>query len=233
MLHKSYLKSGRKKQKLNKDILKMNDQLLQYLSSCKQNLDYYEGLEKSYSYCKQSIFAWIIFTALKIVCFSPILASFTLWCLEFIYIGDFLQSLFGREDCMYVLMSLFAALFFVLSVKKRADNKQTIKDIKKIFSSPEYHSFYQQASSVLGEKYCTAHACGKFLEYLSSGRCADLMMAKNIYEQELAQERIEKAIRDRISSDLAAEQREQRHKASVRAENERIQQDTYRRMHNN
>lgn len=211
----------------------MNDQLLQYLSSCKQNLDYYEGLEKSYSYCKQSIFTWVIFTALKIVCFSPILASFTLWCLEFIYIGDFLQSLFGREACMYVLMSLFAALFFVLSVKKRADNKQTIKDIKKIFSSPEYHSFYQQALSVLGEKYCTAHACGKFLEYLSSGRCADLMMAKNIYEQELAQERIEKAIRDRISSDLAAEQQEQRHKASVRAENERIQQDTYRRMHNN
>ena len=191
----------------------MNDQLLQYLSSCKQNLDYYEGLEKSYSYCKQSLFAWIIFTALKIVCFSPVLASFTLWCLEFIYIGDFLQSLFGRESCMYVLMSLFAALFFVLSVKKRADNKQTIKDIKKIFSSPEYHSFYQQASSVLGEKYCTAHACGKFLEYLSSGRCADLMMAKNIYEQELAQERLEQTIRERISADLATEQREQREQA--------------------
>lgn len=181
----------------------MNEQLLQFLSACKQNLDYYEGLEKSYSYCKQSIFTWIIFTALKIVCFSPLLASFTLWCLEFIYIGDFLQSLFGREACMYVLMSLFAALFFVLSVKKRADNKQTINDIKKIFSSPEYHSFYQQASSVLGEKYCTAQACGKFLEYISSGRCADLMMAKNIYEQELAQERIEKAIRDRISADIA------------------------------
>ena len=213
MPHKNYLKSGRKKQKLNKDILKMNDQLLQYLSSCKQNLDYYEGLEKSYSNCKQSIFTWIIFTALKIVCFSPVLASFTLWCLEFIYIGDFLQSLFGRESCMYVLMSLFAALFFVLSVKKRADNKQTIKDIKKIFSSPEYHSFYQQASSVLGEKYCTAHACGKFLEYISSGRCADLMMAKNIYEQELAQERLEQTIRERISADLATEQREQREQA--------------------
>mgnify|MGYP007080846533 FL=1 len=201
----------------------MNEQLLQFLSACKQNLDYYEGLEKSYSYCKQSIFTWIIFTALKIVCFSPLLASFTLWCLEFIYIGDFLQSLFGREACMYVLMSLFAALFFVLSVKKRADNKQTIKDIKKIFSSPEYHSFYQQASSVLGEKYCTAQACGKFLEYISSGRCADLMMAKNIYEQELAQERIEKAIRDRISADIATEQREQSEKeAAAAAERNRM-----------
>lgn len=113
---------------------------------------------------------------------------------------------------MYVLMSLYAALFFALSVRKRADNKQTIKDIKKIFSSPEYHSFYQQASSVLGEKYCSAHACGKFLEYISSGRCADLMIAKNIYEQELAQERIEKAIRDRISADIATEQREQSEK---------------------
>lgn len=163
----------------------MNEQLLQFLSACKQNLDYYEGLEKSYSYCKQSIFTWIIFTALKIVCFSPILASFTLWCLEFIYVGDLLQSIFGREACMYVLMSLYAALFFALSVRKRADNKQTIKDIKKIFSSPEYHSFYQQASSVLGEKYCTAHACGKFLEYISSGRCADLMMAKNILNRNL------------------------------------------------
>ena len=209
----------------------MNDQLLQYLSSCKQNLDYYEGLEKSYSNCKQSIFTWIIFTALKIVCFSPVLASFTLWCLEFIYIGDFLQSLFGRESCMYVLMSLFAALFFVLSVKKRADNKQTIKDIKKIFSSPEYHSFYQQASSVLGEKYCTAHACGKFLEYLSSGRCADLMMAKNIYEQELAQERLEQAIRDRISADLATEQREQREQAEREAE-EQMRQNEYQRQLN-
>ncbi len=209
----------------------MNDQLLQYLSSCKQNLDYYEGLEKSYSYCKQSLFAWIIFTALKIVCFSPVLASFTLWCLEFIYIGDFLQSLFGRESCMYVLMSLFAALFFVLSVKKRADNKQTIKDIKKIFSSPEYHSFYQQASSVLGEKYCTAHACGKFLEYLSSGRCADLMMAKNIYEQELAQERLEQTIRERISADLATEQREQREQAEREAE-EQMRQNEYQRQLN-
>lgn len=195
----------------------MNEQLLQFLSACKQNLDYYEGLEKSYSYCKQSIFTWIIFTALKIVCFSPILASFTLWCLEFIYVGDLLQSIFGREACMYVLMSLYAALFFALSVRKRADNKQTIKDIKKIFSSPEYHSFYQQASSVLGEKYCTAHACGKFLEYISSGRCADLMMAKNIYEQELAQERIEKAIRDRISADIATEQREQSEKEAAAA----------------
>lgn len=120
-------------------------------------------------------------------------------------------------------MSLYAALFFALSVRKRADNKQTIKDIKKIFSSPEYHSFYQQASSVLGEKYCTAHACGKFLEYISSGRCADLMMAKNIYEQELAQERIEKAIRDRISADIATEQREQSEKeAAVAAERNRM-----------
>ena len=195
----------------------MNEQLLQFLSACKQNLDYYEGLEKSYSYCKQSIFTWVIFTALKIVCFSPILASFTLWCLEFIYVGDLLQSIFGREACMYVLMSLYAVMFFALSVKKRADNKQTIKDIKKIFSSPEYHSFYQQASSVLGEKYCTAHACGKFLEYISSGRCADLMMAKNIYEQELAQERIEKAIRDRISADIATEQREQSEKEATAA----------------
>lgn len=195
----------------------MNEQLLQFLSACKQNLDYYEGLEKSYSYCKQSIFTWVIFTALKIVCFSPILASFTLWCLEFIYVGDLLHSIFGREACMYVLMSLYAVLFFALSVKKRADNKQTIKDIKKIFSSPEYHSFYQQASSVLGEKYCTAHACGKFLEYISSGRCADLMMAKNIYEQELAQERIEKAIRDRISADIATEQREQSEKEATAA----------------
>lgn len=200
----------------------MNEQLLQFLSACKQNLDYYEGLEKSYSYCKQSIFTWIIFTALKIVCFSPILASFTLWCLEFIYVGDLLQSIFGREACMYVLMSLYAALFFALSVRKRADNKQTIKDIKKIFSSPEYHSFYQQASSVLGEKYCTAHACGKFLEYISSGRCADLMMAKNIYEQELAQERIEKAIRDRISADIATEQREQSEKEAAAAERNRM-----------
>lgn len=124
---------------------------------------------------------------------------------------------------MYVLMSLYAVLFFALSVKKRADNKQTIKDIKKIFSSPEYHSFYQQASSVLGEKYCTAHACGKFLEYISSGRCADLMMAKNIYEQELAQERIEKAIRDRISADIATEQREQSEKeATAAAERNRM-----------
>lgn len=114
-------------------------------------------------------------------------------------------------------MSLYAALFFALSVRKRADNKQTIKDIKKIFSSPEYHSFYQQASSVLGEKYCTAHACGKFLEYISSGRCADLMIAKNIYEQELAQERIEKAIRDRISADIATEQREQSEKEEAAA----------------
>lgn len=120
-------------------------------------------------------------------------------------------------------MSLYAALFFALSVRKRADNKQTIKDIKKIFSSPEYHSFYQQASSVLGEKYCTAHAYGKFLEYISSGRCADLMMAKNIYEQELAQERIEKAIRDRISADIATEQREQSEKeAAVAAERNRM-----------
>lgn len=206
----------------------MNEQLLQFLSACKQNLDYYEGLEKSYSYCKQSIFTWIIFTALKIVCFSPILASFTLWCLEFIYVGDLLQSIFGREACMYVLMSLYAALFFALSVRKRADNKQTIKDIKKIFSSPEYHSFYQQASSVLGEKYCTAHACGKFLEYISSGRCADLMMAKNIYEQELAQERIEKAIRDRISADIATEQREQSEKeAAAAAERNRMNNNWY------
>lgn len=205
----------------------MNEQLLQFLSACKQNLDYCEGLEKSYSYCKQSIFTWIIFTALKIVCFSPILASFTLWCLEFIYVGDLLQSIFGREACMYVLMSLYAALFFALSVRKRADNKQTIKDIKKIFSSPEYHSFYQQASSVLGEKYCTAHACGKFLEYISSGRCADLMIAKNIYEQELAQERIEKAIRDRISADIATEQREQSEKEEAAAVAER------NRMNNN
>ena len=205
----------------------MNEQLLQFLSACKQNLDYYEGLEKSYSYCKQSIFTWIIFTALKIVCFSPILASFTLGCLEFIYVGDLLQSIFGREACMYVLMSLYAALFFALSVRKRADNKQTIKDIKKIFSSPEYHSFYQQASSVLGEKYCTAHACGKFLEYISSGRCADLMIAKNIYEQELAQERIEKAIRDRISADIATEQREQSEKEEAAAVAER------NRMNNN
>ncbi len=205
----------------------MNEQLLQFLSACKQNLDYYEGLEKSYSYCKQSIFTWIIFTALKIVCFSPILASFTLWCLEFIYVGDLLQSIFGREACMYVLMSLYAALFFALSVRKRADNKQTIKDIKKIFSSPEYHSFYQQASSVLGEKYCSAHACGKFLEYISSGRCADLMIAKNIYEQELAQERIEKAIRDRISADIATEQREQSEKEEAAAVAER------NRMNNN
>ena len=139
-------------------------------------------------------------------------------------------------------MSLFAALFFVLSVKKRADNKQTIKDIKKIFSSPEYHSFYQQASSVLGEKYCTAHsvlgekyctahACGKFLEYLSSGRCADLMMAKNIYEQELAQERLEQAIRDRISADLATEQREQREQAEREAE-EQMRQNEYQRQLN-
>lgn len=120
-------------------------------------------------------------------------------------------------------MSLYAALFFALSVRKRADNKQTIKDIKKIFSSPEYNSFYQQASSVLGEKYCTAHACGKFLEYISSGRCADLMMAKNIYEQELAQERIEKAIRDRISADIATEQREQSEKeAAAAAERNRM-----------
>lgn len=120
-------------------------------------------------------------------------------------------------------MSLYAALFFALSVRKRADNKQTIKDIKKIFSSPEYHSFYQQASSVLGEKYCTAHACGKFLEYISCGRCADLMMAKNIYEQELAQERIEKAIRDRISADIATEQREQSEKeAAAAAERNRM-----------
>lgn len=120
-------------------------------------------------------------------------------------------------------MSLYAALFFALSVRKRADNKQTIKDIKKIFSSPEYHSFYQQASSVLGEKYCTAHACGKFLEYISSGRCADLMMAKNIYEQELAQERIEKAIRDKISADIATEQREQSEKeAAAAAERNRM-----------
>lgn len=120
-------------------------------------------------------------------------------------------------------MSLYAALFFALSVRKRADNKQTIKDIKKIFSSPEYHSFYQQASSVLGEKYCTAHACGKFLEYISSGRCADLMMAKNIYEQKLAQERIEKAIRDRISADIATEQREQSEKeAAAAAERNRM-----------
>lgn len=205
----------------------MNEQLLQFLSACKQNLDYYEGLEKSYSYCKQSIFTWIIFTALKIVCFSPILASYTLWCLEFIYVGDLLQSIFGREACMYVLMSLYAALFFALSVRKRADNKQTIKDIKKIFSSPEYHSFYQQASSVLGEKYCTAHACGKFLEYISSGRCADLMIAKNIYEQELAQERIEKAIRDRISADIATKQREQSEKEEAAAVAER------NRMNNN
>ena len=205
----------------------MNEQLLQFLSACKQNLDYYDGLEKSYSYCKQSIFTWIIFTALKIVCFSPILASYTLWCLEFIYVGDLLQSIFGREACMYVLMSLYAALFFALSVRKRADNKQTIKDIKKIFSSPEYHSFYQQASSVLGEKYCTAHACGKFLEYISSGRCADLMIAKNIYEQELAQERIEKAIRDRISADIATEQREQSEKEEAAAVAER------NRMNNN
>lgn len=124
-------------------------------------------------------------------------------------------------------MSLYAALFFALSVRKRADNKQTIKDIKKIFSSPEYHSFYQQASSVLGEKYCTAHACGKFLEYISSGRCADLMIAKNIYEQELAQERIEKAIRDRISADIATEQREQSEKEEAAAVAER------NRMNNN
>ena len=128
---------------------------------------------------------------------------------------------------MYVLMSLYAALFVALSVRKRADNKQTIKDIKKIFSSPEYHSFYQQASSVLGEKYCTAHACGKFLEYISSGRCADLMIAKNIYEQELAQERIEKAIRDRISADIATEQREQSEKEEAAAVAER------NRMNNN
>ena len=128
---------------------------------------------------------------------------------------------------MYVLMSLYAALFFALSVRKRVDNKQTIKDIKKIFSSPEYHSFCQKASSVLGEKYCTAHACGKFLEYISSGRCADLMIAKNIYEQELAQERIEKAIRDRISADIATEQREQSEKEEAAAVAER------NRMNNN
>ena len=109
----------------------MNEQLLQFLSACKQNLDYYEGLEKSYSYCKQSIFTWIIFTALKIVCFSPILASFTLWCLEFIYVGDLLQSIFGREACMYVLMSLYAALFFALSVKRELITSKRSKILKR------------------------------------------------------------------------------------------------------
>lgn len=213
-------------------VSQMNPQLVQFLSACKEQLDYYESLEKTYGYCKQSIFLWLIFTALKIVLFSPILASFTLWCLEFIYIGEAIQSLFGREPCMYAFMSLFAVTILMLSIKKRIDNKRTIKDIKKIFSSPEYYSFYQQASSVLGEKYCTAHACGRFLEYISSGRCADLMMAKNIYEQELAQERLEQAIRDRISADLAAEQQEQREKASRRAAEEQMRQNEYQRQLN-
>ena len=132
---------------------------------------------------------------------------------------------------MYAFMSLFAVVILMLSIKKRIDNKRTIKDIKKIFSSPEYYSFYQQASSVLGEKYCSAHACGRFLEYISSGRCADLMMAKNIYEQELAQERLEQTIRERISADLATEQREQREQAEREAE-EQMRQNEYQRQLN-
>lgn len=53
------------------------------------------------------------------------------------------------------------------------------------------------------------------------------MIAKNIYEQELAQERIEKAIRDRISADIATEQREQSEKEEAAAVAER------NRMNNN
>lgn len=211
----------------------MNNELLQFLSVCRDRFAYYESLEKTYGYTKQSIFAWLIFTAMKIVFIVPVVASFTLWCLEFIYIGDYVQDLFGRRACIEFLLVVFAVLIFYLSVKKRRDGKRTMKDIKKIFSSPEYLSFYQQAPSVLGDKYCTEHACSRFYEYLSCGRCADLMMAKNLYEQELAQERLEQAVRDRISADLATEQREKREKEAKNAEEERIRQDIYRRSQGN
>ena len=56
-------------------------------------------------------------------------------------------------------------------------------------------------------------------------------MAKNIYEQELAQERLEQTIRERISADLATEQREQREQAEREAE-EQMRQNEYQRQLN-
>lgn len=51
---------------------------------------------------------------------------------------------------------------------------------------------------------------------------------KEYLEQELAQERIEKAIRDRISADIATEQREQSEKeAAVAAERNRMNNNWY------
>lgn len=201
----------------------MNEQLLQFLSACKQNFDYYEGLERSYGYTKQHSLSWIIITILKLVFLSPIFACFLGWFLKLIYIGDYIDEFLGRNLFLGILIAISAFIIAIFTIRERKDDVSTVKSIEHIFSSPQYQSFYQQAASVLGEKYCTAHACGKFLEYISSGRCADLMMAKNIYEQELAQERVEKAIRDRISADIATEQREQSEKeATAAAERNRM-----------
>lgn len=143
--------------------------------------------------------------------------------LKLIYIGDYIDEFLGRNLFLGILIAISAIIIAIFTIRERKDDVSTVKSIEHIFSSPQYQSFYQQAASVLGEKYCTAHACGKFLEYISSGRCADLMMAKNIYEQELAQERVEKAIRDRISADIATEQREQSEKeATAAAERNRM-----------
>jgi hypothetical protein len=209
----------------------MNPQLVQFLVACKAQLDYYESLEKSYFNAKQSWIGWCFSSLVYIFLIAPPCACLIGYLSKLVFVGDYIIGVIGQQNYVYVLVVLSAVLIGIYRYKKRQYDNSTVNSVKKIFSSPEYYSFYQQVSSVLGEKYCTAHACGKFLEYISSGRCADLMMAKNIYEQELAQERLEQTIRDRISADLATEQREQREQAEREAE-EQMRQNEYQRQLN-
>lgn len=98
---------------------------------------------------------------------------------------------------------LFAAIAFLLSLfglKKRISILKLANNIKRnapiILTSKEYNDCYSDPVmlSLLSSKYAYSSAVLHFIDYLSSGRSDTLKEAKNLYEQELANAKIQNAI---------------------------------------
>lgn len=91
-----------------------------------------------------------------------------------------------------VVLGLFVSRHSKKSEAKfKKEWKQKVADIDLYFQDVNFSNLYMNTTSILGSDYRYSFATGKFASYFINGRCDTLKEAKNLFEQECANMRLE------------------------------------------
>lgn len=103
------------------------------------------------------------------------------------------------KNCLIadVILSIYVAYSDKRSSAKfKKEWKQKVADIDTLFQNENFSNLYMKTIDLLGVDYRDSVATDKFAMYFINGRCDTLKEAKNLYEKECANKRLEHRLND-------------------------------------